>query len=596
MKQFIYKTNQYLLERYPNIWNTKLVWMLAISFIIHLVFFFLGIFSLSNPKSLHDYGVKYSFFSNGAVYLSVIISILLVVIWLSQMFKNNAFKSFYPTSRWGLFKQFLLYFIIVFASTSFYLSYVLGIKTYIESTYDDARFKKEIAIANKAAVFFSQGYNTYSPINLRYPDPFGKLYCETRSSFIDYEKPYFSQFEFEYQFYSLKRKERKASERYEQDEAFKGYVFRKAQDSIDIYFFRDSVVDVSEYLKSAQQSYFNYSETFFKTKDKTFGNYYESGESDLADYDYYDELEAENYNSYRNLDYSKEAIASSKYVHELLKRNNPEEIKTILSNFLEVANAYKLDHNLDVDTWFKLVYNPTDFHVNTFLGDGPHSYLEAATTSKELTESELFVSKNTSKKYIKTTDLKYAFENIEDIKTSDLFTAPIHVLLWLAFGLASVIFMFRVSNLRTLLFSIITTGVLCVFTSLLAVLGDYILAFNGDNVTYFIAYFTLILGGIILAIPLFFHNKIRKTVVGICMNMSIGGFVLYILLIIAIISMHQSDYCTEQYGYSYNNNDHCFVLISALELNLSYLLLALGFVFLYFYSGIIKRWRALPEG
>src|SRR5690606_24417257 len=358
-----------------------------------------------------------------------------------------------------------------------------------------------------------------SPINLRYPDPFGKLYCETRSSFIDYEKPYFSQFEFEYQFYSLKRKERKASERYEQDEAFKGYVFRKVQDSIDVYFFRDSVVDVSEYLKSAQPSYFNYSNTFFKTKDKTFNSYYESGEPDLADYDYYDELEAENYNSYRNLDYSKEAIASSKYVHELLKRNNPEEIKTILSDFLKVANAYKLDHNLDVDTWFKLIYNPADFQVNTFLGDGPHSYLEAVTTGKELTESELFVSKNTSKNYIRTTDLNYAFDNIEDIKTSDLFTAPIHVLLWLAFGLASVIFMFRVSNLRTLLFSIITTGVLCVFTSLLAVLGDYILAFNGDNVTYFIAYFTLILGGIILAIPLFFHNKIRKTVVGICMNM-----------------------------------------------------------------------------
>ena len=64
MKKFIYKTNQYLLERYPTIWNTKLVWMLSIALVLHLIFFVFGLFTLVNPKMLQDSNVEYIFFEN----------------------------------------------------------------------------------------------------------------------------------------------------------------------------------------------------------------------------------------------------------------------------------------------------------------------------------------------------------------------------------------------------------------------------------------------------------------------------------------------------------------------------------------------------
>ena len=96
MKTFIYKTNQYLLERYPTIWNTRLVWMLLAAVTLHLLFFVFGFFTLTNPEMLQERRVTNLFFENGSIFLSVIISILVVVTWIIYMFKNNAFKNFYP--------------------------------------------------------------------------------------------------------------------------------------------------------------------------------------------------------------------------------------------------------------------------------------------------------------------------------------------------------------------------------------------------------------------------------------------------------------------------------------------------------------------
>jgi len=150
--------------------------------------------------------------------------------------------------------------------------------------------------------------------------------------------------------------------------------------------------------------------------------------------------------------------------------------------------------------------------------------------------------------------------------------------------------MFRVTNLRILLFSIITTGVLATFISLLILLYTFLV--SSSNVDYFIPYLILMIGSIILSIPLFFIDSVKKTLSGICLNITIGGFVLYVLLIIGIISMHQSDFCRTENYY----DENCFVLIDYLGMTTSYILFIAGFVFIYFYSGVIKKWRALPEG
>ncbi|MEM6517351.1 MAG: hypothetical protein AAF688_14300, partial [Bacteroidota bacterium] len=116
MKSFIYKVNQYLIERYPNIWNTRLVWMLSASLIVHVLFFVFGLATLTNPETLQDRGAEDIFFKNGSIFLSIIITILLFVVWLIYLFKNNGFKSFYPASRNRLFLQYFYYLLIAFFS------------------------------------------------------------------------------------------------------------------------------------------------------------------------------------------------------------------------------------------------------------------------------------------------------------------------------------------------------------------------------------------------------------------------------------------------------------------------------------------------
>ena len=95
MKKFIKRTNTYLLERYPIIWNTRVFWVLLVSLGIHVLFYLFGLVSISNIETFHRRSVIDLFFDNGTVFFGVIISILMLVIWLIFHFKHNAFKSFY---------------------------------------------------------------------------------------------------------------------------------------------------------------------------------------------------------------------------------------------------------------------------------------------------------------------------------------------------------------------------------------------------------------------------------------------------------------------------------------------------------------------
>ena len=113
------KIEQYLLERYPSLWNTKIVWLLGIALCAHLFFFLFGFFSVNEEDfSTKYFGTIEKFFPI-AFLLNFVISTLLLVGWLVQMSKNNAFKHFYPSNALKLFGQFVQYFLIVFASMDY---------------------------------------------------------------------------------------------------------------------------------------------------------------------------------------------------------------------------------------------------------------------------------------------------------------------------------------------------------------------------------------------------------------------------------------------------------------------------------------------
>ncbi|TXD84716.1 hypothetical protein ESY86_03190 [Subsaximicrobium wynnwilliamsii] len=584
MKSFIYKVNQYLIERYPTVWNTKLVWMLASAIILHLLFFVMGFFTISNPASLQERGINDIFFENGAVFMSVIITILMLVIWLVYLFKNNAFKNFYPTSRAGLFLAFLYHILIIFVSSSFYLSYNYGMKAQIALSYSDARIADEIALANEAAVFFSEKVSDYTLDKREYPEPFDQLFCETRDKLIDYNQPYTSFLDNNYQFFSIYKKEASKTPRYSEPQ-FTGYIYKKSLDSMDVYYFKDKLIDVSNLINNSLPSYYNYSSTLYISKNDSLN------QEDL-DYDY------DNYSDF-GYDHSPQASIrgklQNKRSHELLRRNNPSEIKQLLSQFLSMSSAYKIKHNLAVDQWFELVYHPTNFEVKSFIRDQkkPDYYYEDDRALLAEKDVNRFLKERLTDYYFESKRLRNVFENIETIKASNPFMDGIHVFMWLAFFLSALIFMFRITGLKSLLFAIVTVGVLILVIALLAILLAYASSGNDNLIGYFISYFAVLLGATIFAIPLFFARSVKKSVVAICLNISIAGFVPYLLLILALIAMHQKDLCEAR---SFKNDYYnCPTIFDYLEFNWSFVLFFTGLALMYFYTTIIKRWKSLPE-
>src|SRR5690606_38077216 len=142
---FISKINKYLIERFPTIWNTKIVWILLICLPIHGLFFLIGYFSHTNPQTLHFGYTARDYFNSGMVLVHIIISLLLITGWLVAMFKNNAFKNFYPLSRTQLFGTFLFYFILIFCSVSFSFSSQSWLKLFITKEYPDDLMIKHVA-------------------------------------------------------------------------------------------------------------------------------------------------------------------------------------------------------------------------------------------------------------------------------------------------------------------------------------------------------------------------------------------------------------------------------------------------------------------
>ncbi len=588
MKKFIYKTNQYLLENHPIIWNTKLLWVSITAIILHVLFFLFGYVAITNPKILHEYGAKHIFFDNGMVYISIILSILILVIWLIFLFKNNAFKSFYPTSRLKIFKHFLIYLIITFSTTTFYISYNLGVKSYISFKYDDVSIEKKITASNAAALFFSKNTLDYT-INQRcYPPPFDTLYCEIYNGITRTKDTLSLRFlDYHYKYYTLYEKEGSINQML-MDSTYIGYVYYKTKDTIRTYYFKDTVFDILPHVQTVKPSYFNHSKIFYPSQKDKF-------EHDDIQYNYseYNDFDYDQYN-YRS-GFNKSNQLRNKLNYDLLKRNDPNEIKNVLSEFLIICDQYEIKHNLNADNWFDMVYHPDDnFELKNLIRNEPKNDFQFVPTEPQ-TAVDTFYKNHITNYYLDNDSLRKVFENIEEIKESNPFLQSIHFFMWFAFFFSALIFMFRVTSLKSLLFTLISIGVLTIFVILLTVFYAYITKFNDNSAGYFVSYLSFVLGSIILSIPIFYAEKIKKLIVSICLNISIAGFILYIFLIMTIISLHQSDACIGNYTFDFSN-EKCFNLLGSLGLTWSYILFILNLFFMYVYSGVIKKWKALPEG
>lgn len=605
--------------------------MLLLGIAIHLIFFFIGFISHASPGTLQSSGAISDYLSSGLVFVHVIISVLMIVGWLVFMFKNNAFKSFYPSSGKKLFFEFFQYFIIIFISSTFYFSYMVGFRLFINYKYDDEKMEKNIGIINRANAFLSQELELYTLDNRLFPKEFSEYYCETEINKIDKNQKYFVYHDRVYQYWSLY--EKVVTERdkdgefiYPEEEAKNGiglaYFETSQNQKSRVYYFKKAVQDLSAYIPTTAPSYYNFSDVFYNiNKSDNIARYrYEEGIPTVVD---------------ENV-YKKHKTLINQKTTELLQSKNPKAIEELMQDFLAISKEFDIRNNLNAKDWAKLISHPDKFEVKQFIkkylpkvgqdydpnraSDGYYDGTEAAmdetavsadnylnengeivkdsvsikelnpNLNQEVSPKDYF-KKNMSGYYYYSANLRYLLENVYTVKTYDFFSQTVHYFLWFAFGLATFIFGFRVTNMRSLLFSIVSAGVIILLVTLFCVMSAFVFEIRNE---FFIFYTMLTVGIVILLIPFLTLKRMSKLFSSIFMLITINSFPIFIWLILIIINEHQTANCRFNSQLVDLEND-CVGFLDEFGFTLSYLVLIVSMLFLYFYTGFIKKWKALPE-
>lgn len=557
--------------------------MMLTGVLLHLAFFLFGYIVFKNVKLLQTYHAHNIHLDNGIFLFSIVCSLLVLTIWLIILFRHNSFKNFYPTSRWQLFGSFVIYFLIFLVNSSYYLSYKAGFTIYINQHYPNAKIESEINTANLAAAFLSYSQSDYTIDKKKYPAPFDSLYCETNEDEIDFKQPFLQRFNDEYQFYTVKWKTMPRHKVNEYITVPNGVVFQKSiSDSVIMYAYKDQVVDMSP-LTGTELSYLNYSNIYFEEPDAGFDHY------DIS------------VNSTRTTGNSIKRFSMNRKIYNLLKENDPQKLKQLFVSFLKIVEEYKIETNLTAQKWIDLVHNK-NFLIEKFIRrekriEQPTDYVTSEDDYSEGSQDrDTEENRNKKLKYYKDrlTDfyldadiLKMSFDNISNIKHDSQWSLITSVHSWLAFALALVLFMFRTSGLPAILFSAISV-------TLLAILVVLFISGMGMRGDLSIAYFVFTLSTVILVTPLLLLEKIRKRIQIIFINITLAGIVPYMLLILFIINTHQESYYKKLLGDEYYKKMPP-LLFNQIGDHLHWLMLFAGFVFIAFYTPVIKKWRSLPE-
>lgn len=421
---FINKINKYLLENYPLIWNTRLVWMLIANICIHVLFFIIGYSTVNTMEDLKEFSSLESFFfETSAVYYNFLISIFILLIWIIYYLRNNAFKNLYSFKKGMLFKQFTIISIIFFISITQYFSFKKGLRTKIKSLYSWEEVNKDIKTFNNISLFFIQKQADYEINNKAYPKPFPlQIANSINKAFdnIDTSKPFIEFNNSKFQFYTFDEKLWQAD--LEQNEFL--------QENKKHNFKYRIVEDVSDFKIYLNPSLYNYAATKF-----TVGQ--------------------------DSIDYKKQLV----YFQNILDNQDGFVIKAALEKGLSLANKYELNHNLSIEKWFQLVNNQPNYLlkelINTSepINNNYNQYNNVDNYNSRFSDENIPYSKTL---FLNFGDLDYFFGNVYKSYYPSFNDVIFDVLLALALFFSILLFVFKTTNTKTILLSIVASLVILV--------------------------------------------------------------------------------------------------------------------------------------
>lgn len=291
-----------------------------------------------------------------------------------------------------------------------------------------------------------------------------------------------------------------------------------------------------------------------------------------------------------------------KTVLDLLKKQDRDGIKQVLSDFLNLQKKHKLKSNLDLDTWMNLIYNPLKYPVtkenliasynvskdtySTILENGKTKYQYYTPRSSGYQSVSYYVSYD---------ELERTYEKLQSAQQEDLIEWYV-VLGILSFSLilSLCIISWRLTSGKSLLIAIISMGLINIIIGILTSFTP-VLFFYSDSNLFFLSYPMLFI--ILFAIELGFvlsknsQNK-PKGYSNVFMNHIIWLIPVTPMLIYFIV-MSLADN-TFDYNEDVNWSLYQFLRDNFAEFYLGNICLAFLTIWIFIQSVVLK-WKSLPE-
>lgn len=582
----IKKINKYLLENHPLVWNTRLVWMLGILVVMHLLFFTIGYFSYFSPVDLHSGNLFESYFNSGLVWIGVLLSILIFILWMNQYFKQNAFKLHYPKSNLSIYKEFLIIFLISLLGISQYFSYTKGLETRVTGLKSTEQLEKEIDLTNRAAAFTLQmpyyrndGNSTYEHQNRCLGVPLFDSLVSRDEVLLLYVNNMIDAGVWQ----NVKIEDYK-----KHTDSLQGplYTYNEYTSVLSRSFLeREYMKDTLTYKTNEVYDGENGAYTQYAVEETTYTNpkYYPPQPS----------VQSYNLNSIYNycgfavtpLDSTIQYDFYAKENYKLLNGNQKAKIQALLKDYLKLADEYEVGYRFKDKNWIDYVYNPPYYFIDYEL-----------TTPSRYNE----VNQKTYKKdYIGQTDMETALTTIKRAKEGVFESFSYLLILYIASGISLLIFTFRMTTMRTWVVAVV--GSIVVFFIYFCLYFLFGMMFSAVNETYGLS---LLLGFIflffLLAFSGIFSGK-RKLISGVNFIWSIWTFGAISPIIIGLYSSYLDRIYSYNYysevvpaGYKYTQHPHVIWIRDNFE-TIMYLNLILVFIFLILILPVIKKWKAMPE-
>jgi len=489
----IKKLQQRLLERYPHIWNMRLLPVAAVTLLVHFLHWIVGYCFFSDVEHIPG-SVETAFFSSPFFLISGIISFLVILLWLIRVFRNNAFKSFYPVSNLYLFREFCIFLLVFFCNTTYYVSFNAGFLTHGRMATDYAVAVAESHIYQETEVLFSAEKGDYDISGRQSPSPFPM------------------------------------SRRYRYED------IAEANDTAEAVEGTAAVVGAEQARMESDTSYYylgSDSNAYSQAYVDSVSGGYQFSYLNFSGHTYF-------YNDYP-LSYDRYGPSDNRYNFKMinwLRTGQKDSVRYAMAALLKICDKYKVPYHIDLDEWYRWVYNPPYFPVTYTIAnpwynkydDRIYSNTDAVTLADADDEGSKY---NPRRYFIKKNKLENIIESTLSLHNEPILSGNILLILFcVALSFAILIYTFRITSGRIWLISLIGSALLGLVTGVISFFIAYGMHRGDDEGMVIMGFYLALILAFYLVAQLSVNGSGSRTIAGVALTWLLWSlpFVPFLLL------------------------------------------------------------------